>query len=525
MNYSLMDYINAKTNNEFSFLKLSEVVYFQNEPKCIVSFIYDEDLPNLTEEQKQKISMLVEKNLELTSPIEVKIRKAYLDENLIYKFVVNYFATNHTSIKDNFNQKTVQVTKQNKQVKINFVLDDFVTDYFEKKDIKNDLISKLNLNFCGSFLISIDTYNLDSKEYDEFLKERQRRVEEISVATAYVNNLNRRFKVVNKQTLIGEDVDVDPEHIILKEATNRVFAGKVKFLTMKTYKSKRLVKGPDGEKVPMEKQYFNFVLQDGALNIHCVCFPNKASLHKMNLLSDGSTVVVRGDVEVFNERYSLRVKDLSLCEISDDIVYDTQFKKETTDYNFVKPQPYESASQSNLFETLKTEINPKAVGKSFVVFDLETTGLDFEKDEIIEIGAVKIIDGVIKETFWCFVKPSKPIPAEASAINNITNEMVASANTINQVLPDFFKFTRGAALVGHNAIEFDCKFIDANAKRLGYNFDNPKYDTLMMARAKLSNLRHHNLKTVCGYLGISLVGAHRAINDTVATAEVFLKLL
>ena len=245
----------------------------------------------------------------------------------------------------------------------------------------------------------------------------------------------------------------------------------------------------------------------------------------MNLLNDGVTIVARGDVESFNDRFSFKIKDLSICDICDDIAYDTEFKKETSTYNFVKPQPYESSSQQNLFATDKIEINPKAIGKSFVVFDLETTGLSFDTDEIIEIGAVKVVDGIIKETFWSFVKPSKPIPQEASAVNNITDEMVANAPKINQVLPDFYKFTRGAALVGHNAIEFDCKFIDANAKKLGYNFDNPRYDTLMMARAKLSNLRHHNLKTVCGFLGISLVGAHRAINDTIATAEVFLKLL
>ncbi len=524
MNYSLVDYINTKTNNEFSFLKLSEVTYFKQEQKCVVSFIYDQDVPDLTEEQKEKITQLVIKNLSITAPVEVKIRKSYLDPNLIQKFVINYFYSNHASVKDSCNTDTIKVEVENKQAKINFTIDDFVADYFAKKDIKSDLIAKLNFNFCGSFLINIDTYSVDSKEYDSFLQERQRKIEEISTATAYVNNMNRRFKVSNKQKLIGEDIDVDPEHVVNKEAVNRVFAGKVKFFEMKSFLSKRMVKGEDGEKHQLEKQYFRFVLQDGALQIQCVCFPNKANIHKMNLISDGSTVLVRGDVESFNERFSLKVKDLALCEIGDEID-NTQFKKETTDYNFVIPQAYESSKQGNLFDEANVDVNPKAIGKTFVVFDLETTGLDFEKDEIIEIGAVKVVDGVIKQTFWSFVKPSKPIPAEATAINNITNEMVASACSINQVLPDFYKFTRGAALVGHNAIDFDCKFIDANAKRLGYNFDNAKYDTLHMARVKLSNLKHHNLKTVTGYLGISLVGAHRAINDTIATAEVFLKLL
>lgn len=525
MNYSLIDYIASKTGNKYNFLKLSDVTYFQEQAKCVVTFIYDQDLPNLTDSEKQEISNLVVQNLNLTSPVEVKIKKSYLDENLILKFIINYFSTNHLSIKDSFNDKSIKIKKIDKQVNIEFNIDDFVNDYFEKKNIKNDLLSMLNLNFCGNFLIKINTYSVDTSSYNDFLKERQKRIEEISTATAYVTNMNRRFKVKNVKKLVGDEIQIDPEHIVVKESLNRVFAGKVKFFKMKSFVSKRKTTNENGEKVALEKQYFSFVLQDGSSQIQCVYFPTKANLHKMNLISDGSTIIVRGDVESYNDRFSLKIKDLSLCDISDDIVYDTQYKKETQNYNFIIPEPYESSSQQNLFDSKENFVNPKAIGKTFVVFDLETTGLDFERDEIIEIGAVKVIDGIIKETFWCFVKPSKPIPKEASEINNITNEMVANAHTINEVLPDFYKFTRGAVLVGHNAIEFDCKFIDANAKRLGYNFDNPKYDTLMMARAKLSNLRHHNLKTICGYLGISLVGAHRAINDTIATAEVFLKLL
>ena len=253
-------------------------------------------------------------------------------------------------------------------------------------------------------------------------------------------------------------------------------------------------------------------------------FPTKATLHKMNLLSDGMTVVIKGDVKLFREKYSITVRDLALCNILGDEEQD--FKKSVSQYMFVAPTPYVTANQNYLFaESSEPEIPEAARGKSFVVFDLETTGLMPDQDEIIEIGAVKIVNGVIKETFACFVKPSNPIPAEATAINNITNEMVEDAYSINQVFPDFYKFCEGCTLVGHNAIEFDCKFLDNIAKKMGYKMTDDRMDTLMMSRAKLSHLRFHNLKTICGYLGIELIGAHRAVNDTIATAKVFLKLL
>ncbi len=158
----------------------------------------------------------------------------------------------------------------------------------------------------------------------------------------------------------------------------------------------------------------------------------------------------------------------------------------------------------------------------FVVFDIETTGLSWEAERITEIGAVKIKDGKIVERFSSFVNPERPIPAEITTLTGITDEMVADAPQIETLLPEFLAFCGDAVMVAHNA-SFDMGFIRHNAKlRCGTEVKNTVLDTLGLSRALLPELKKHKLDIVCDYLGVSLKGHHRAVNDAEATAEVFL---
>lgn len=522
MAISLIDYINNKTEGKYYFLKLSEVIYYTKQNKCFVSFIYPQNQNDLSEDDKEKIVELTKKFLDIKGSCDIKIRKSYMDENLIFKSCLRFFEENAKSIMDSFNNETVFVNVEGEIATISILTNRHVSDYMAQKSVKTELISYLNTNYCGNFIVNIKE-EIPDEDNDDFLRERQRRIEEISYATAYANNQNRRFGIGDVKHIFGDEIDIMPEHIVDGEAENRVFAGKIRYLTMRSFTKVKQNK-KTGEEESIEKQYFTFLLQDGSKSINCTYFPTKATLHKMNLLSDGMTVVIKGDVKLFREKFSITVKALSLCTVLAD--EEQKFKQSVSQYMFIRPEPYITTNQDNLFEEAKQQEIPEAAkGKTFVIFDLETTGLSPEDDEIIEIGAVKIVDGLLKETFACFVKPSFPIPAESTAVNNITNEMVKDAYSINQVFPDFYKFCEDAIMVGHNAIDFDFKFIDNIAKKMGYKITDERMDTIQMSRAKLSHLRFHNLKTICGYLGVELIGAHRAVNDTIATAQVFLKLL
>ena len=161
----------------------------------------------------------------------------------------------------------------------------------------------------------------------------------------------------------------------------------------------------------------------------------------------------------------------------------------------------------------------------YVVFDIETTGLNKEKGKITEIGAVKIKDRQIIDRYSTFIDPEEKLSEEIINLTNITDDMLAGQRKIGEVLPEFLDFVGDAVLVAHNA-SFDTGFVRIKADELGIkNRHNTILDTLELSRTLLKDLKKHKLDVVAKRLGVSLEGHHRAVNDAEATAEIFLKLV
>ncbi len=161
---------------------------------------------------------------------------------------------------------------------------------------------------------------------------------------------------------------------------------------------------------------------------------------------------------------------------------------------------------------------------TFVVFDLETTGFSPISDRIIEIGAVKVEKGQITERFSTFVNPKIPIPFRITQLTGINDSMVMDAPDIETVLPQFLAFSKGAALVAHNA-GFDVGFIEQNMRYLDLTPDLTSVDTVAMARILMPTLAKFKLNIVAKALNISLENHHRAVDDAGATAEIFVKFI
>lgn len=163
---------------------------------------------------------------------------------------------------------------------------------------------------------------------------------------------------------------------------------------------------------------------------------------------------------------------------------------------------------------------------TFVAFDIETTGLP-RNSEIIEIGAVKVVNGVITDSFQEFVNPGILIPAEITQITGITNEMVCNADRIYNVLPRFKAFAGNNILVGHNALNFDCKIMGHWADEYGIYIDNDVFDTLRFVRYRCEafpGLSCNKLSVLCDYFGITSDTYHRADADAEVTAKLYLAL-
>lgn len=163
--------------------------------------------------------------------------------------------------------------------------------------------------------------------------------------------------------------------------------------------------------------------------------------------------------------------------------------------------------------------------EDYVVFDLETTGINQERDAIIEISAIKVCKNRVVEEFSTLVNPGRHIPYSATAVNGITDEMVKDAPEIGKAIADFLNFVGDHILVGHNIHTFDMNFAyDAAWNELGKELHNDYIDTLYLARRYLPELSHHRLTDVSAHFCIETKGAHRALCDCVMNQKCYEEL-
>jgi len=165
------------------------------------------------------------------------------------------------------------------------------------------------------------------------------------------------------------------------------------------------------------------------------------------------------------------------------------------------------------------------IKESFVIVDIETTGLSRYRHKITEISAIKFKDGEIIDEFTTLVNPETKIPSFITKLTGITNEMVKDSPKIHQIIQDFHNFTKDSHFVAHNAT-FDYNFLNHNLKQhTNKELENQVFCTCKLARRLLPNLPNKKLGTVCDHLNIGNYAAHRARGDAIATTFVFKKFL
>ncbi|GAA0134188.1 PolC-type DNA polymerase III [Paenibacillus sp. YSY-4.3] len=162
---------------------------------------------------------------------------------------------------------------------------------------------------------------------------------------------------------------------------------------------------------------------------------------------------------------------------------------------------------------------------TYIVFDIETTGLSVTQNKIIEIAAVKMVEGKEVDRYATFVNPHVRIPYNIQQLTNINDDMVKDAPDVEPVLKKFVEFIGDAVLVAHNA-RFDIDFVNAKLKELGQpQLHNPVLDTLELARMLFPTMKNHRLNTLAAKYKVSLENHHRAIDDTLALGEILNGLL
>ena len=160
--------------------------------------------------------------------------------------------------------------------------------------------------------------------------------------------------------------------------------------------------------------------------------------------------------------------------------------------------------------------------RSYVSIDLETTGLNPKTDKITEIGAVRVIDGERRETFTALVNPGRKLEPRIVELTGITDEELADAPGIEEIISEALEFIGDLPLLGHSVL-FDFSFLKKAAVNSRLVFEKQAVDTLKIARKYLADLEHRSLDYLCAYYQIPHQ-AHRALADAEATALLYERL-
>ncbi|MGN0769017.1 MAG: exonuclease domain-containing protein [Christensenellales bacterium] len=449
----------------------------------------------------------------LPDDIETKIRffKAFADESSVINKIIEYVFKEHKSVYPIFAAAKYVFESEGDICTVSVTLEKYVCEYVRGINLAREIHDYLDGEFIEE--VEIAFVEIPNTETEEVLPEKfyvsTTRVVDAKIVKAYgkspqpnpkyICDVEEKAREDNSVTVCGVISDINSRKIVKKDAKGR----------------------------ENEKELFTFLVSDTTASLRCKFFAReRKDFLWSDVICDNKKVVLEGSYihDSFDNRFCLMVNAIAEAEID----FNTIDKKSNYNidygrYMYVVPEPYNDVAQNYMFDTDTPD--PDALkGTTYVAFDLETTGLNVESDEIIEIAAIKIVDGQFTEKFSTFVKPSHPIPKRITEITGINDETVASSPSAGEVIPDFYRFAKGCTLVGHNIGSFDIPLLNSQAAKCKYEFNNTFIDTLSLARGKL-RLSKYKLADVCEALNVPLIGAHRAINDVAANAKAFLKLI
>lgn len=510
-----------KTNNEFINLYLNKALINKATNLIKLIFItknefYDE---YNQDENIQKIKNACNEIFKDVNISEIIIRPSIINEEEVKKAIVLFLKKEEPIISDSIDFKSLNLKKIDSDI-FEILVE---ADISLKKAIElSNIEKKLENHLCNEFAIKTKLiFNYRNITETEFIvsKNFEEAVYDSTVDKLKLNvreNIYRKFNSKYATKLKDLKTGTFPDACIAGTLTS-----------LKNFKSKNKNKIIYNLDIEENSTIFNITIFTD-LDVDGPPFTN---------LILKETYAFEGLVQYneYKKKNTMIAKTIALVDIENGIKEDyfTNIIKE--DYQLVRPNKFDlpnmkaATSIEDFLIVPKKENCPEVLkGKTFVVFDLETTGLNKEGlDKITEIAAIKIKDGKKVEIFETLINPEKLIPAEVSEKTGITNEMVQNKPTIGQVVHDFFKFIDGAALVGHNALGFDIPFLNSNVKNYRYKIKNniPIYDTLLIARRTIQTpSREYRLEKLAEFLNVDLTNAHRAKYDTLATTEIFLYL-
>ncbi len=480
-------------------IKLCSINVKKAQKEVVYRFVCDKTVPEKVQQKVADFCMAAAPRS--FRSVQAVISKVVADEDLVTAAIYRYIEKNFPSLTFDFSKEDISAEGANGLFRYKLRMIPASCAYVKGNGTLKQIDAYLERNFCDSF--SGETEEKEQKEHVQLSSG--------TVSAAFLTSVDKRVIRVSDVVVVDDPTATDSA-VYIEDA---VEAGEVTLCGVVTAKREKTAKNG--------KVFYIFDFEDGTGKASGVYFTRKNTAERVAKIETGQAIIARCKFDYFKDRLSLTLDRINLCSFPADFKPEPKRGRGVPpDYTLVKPQPAEEVRETTLFdvpESLPADLTDNV----FVVFDLETTGTEASRDEITEIGAVKIENGKIKETFQTLIKPQQHISDFIADLTGIDDALVASAPAFGAVVGDFYKFVSGAILVAHNA-DFDVKFIRTRAKEFDYFFRNKVIDTVQMAREILPGLSNHKLNTVAEHYNVKFLH-HRALSDAYATAQIFIEMM
>ncbi len=471
-----------------------------------------------TEQEAHLAEIISQKYLPSGWTAKIKIIKRVPDKETLRTKIYDYVCMKFPAASAFLREEHIGVELLDSGAHFYFDIASGEQSLFTSANILDTVSAYLQSVYCGTFYGNVRI--VEKETVKEELLEELPDVEEADVVEI------RRFAIEEFVKLDG--VDETPKTAVyiadhLKVQGQYSICGKITYVEEKFYVKHNEKTGED-----VQKSRFSISLSDGTGGLRTTYFPKKATIEKTRALKVGDSIVVSGENEEYNGHISFKANKINYgMQPTDFVPIPRKSKPVPKFYHAVHPQPYVDFEQVGFFDNFDKPADLK--NNVFVVFDLETTGLNNNPamgrmDKIIEIGAVKIVNGELSERFSSFIACGEKLSEYIIELTGIVDDDLVGAPEVERVIADFFKFVDGAILVGHN-VQFDYRFIEYYGEQNGYTFDNKQLDTMTLAQELLRGmLANYKLDTLAGHYGFSF-NHHRAFDDACVTAKVFIELI
>lgn len=471
-----------------------------------------------TAEEAEQAKRITEKYLPDGIAAKLKIVKRVPDERIVKQKIYEYMQSAFPAAAAFLDEEDIEVQMHDFGANFYVGIASGEQTMFSSSRILDEVSGYLSSVFCGSFCGNV---RIVEKKRDEDLLDEMPEEDEETIECEI-----REFPICNYKKIDG--ADELPKRAVYMEDFRKVdgvyaLCGSVSYIEEIEYTRHNETTGED-----VQKTRFSLTFTDGTSTVRTTYFPKKTTVEKVREIKTGDKIVVIGKNEEYNGSVSFKAAKINYGEPPENFEpVGKKGKPVPKAYHTVFPEPYADYTQAGFFDNLDKPDDLKK--NTFVVFDLETTGLNNnpsmgKMDRIIELGAVKIVGGEITEKFSSFVACKERLSNEIVELTGIHDEDLIGAPEVEQVLADFYKFTDGAILVGHN-VTFDYRFVQYYGEQCGYMFQKKQYDTLHLAQQVLRGLlANYKLNTVADHYGFTF-NHHRAFDDACVTAKVFMELV